>query len=100
MIIISREDEGDNVYTFIYASADNAGAAVAQSVYTLGYRLDYRGSIPGRCNYGIFSLRLRVQTDSSLVSNGYRAERIIPGIKQPGRETDHSPASSAKDKNS
>jgi hypothetical protein len=46
-------------------------AGVALSVQRLGYVLADRGSIPGRGNDGIFSLRHRVQTGSEAHSASY-----------------------------
>jgi hypothetical protein len=54
--------------------------------------LDDQESIPGRGNDGMFSLRHRVKTDSGdhLVSYPMDTGALIPGVKRPGREADHS----------
>jgi hypothetical protein len=44
---------------------------VAQSVYWLGYRLDIRGSILGRCSEAIFCLVHCVQTESGVRPASY-----------------------------
>jgi hypothetical protein len=67
---------------------------VAQSVFLLGYGLDYRSSILGRGRE--FSLRHHVQTDS-----GERKVSCPIGTaaKGPGTETDHSPTANVEGKN-
>jgi len=47
----------------------------------IDYRLDDRGSFPGRCHDGAFFMRTGV---------------FYPGVKLPVREADHSTASSAE----
>jgi len=59
--------------------------------------MDDQGSIPGRGNYGAFSLRHRcVQTGSGVHPASYPVDT---GDSYPGGEADHSPPSSAKLKN-
>jgi hypothetical protein len=60
------------------------------------YRLDDRGSIPGR-DKG-FSSSLRVQT-SSEAAPSYPGGSFPGGKARPRREADHSPGSTAKAKN-
>jgi hypothetical protein len=78
-----------NVYhdvTFVNRSGDSAVGTAT------GYGLDDRGvgvSSPGRVKNFFHS----VQTGFEVLSNGYRG--LFPRVKQPGRETDHSPPASA-----
>jgi hypothetical protein len=76
-------------------------AGVAQSVQWLDYGLYDRGSIQGKVNYGIFSLRYGAQTDSEAHPPFYLmgTETITLEVKRPGREADHSPPSSTETKN-
>jgi hypothetical protein len=66
----------------------------------MGYRLNGRGSIPGR-GKKVFSIPQssdKVWGPPSLLTNEYR--RILsPEIKQPGSEARHSPPSSAEANN-
>jgi hypothetical protein len=65
----------------------------------LGYRLDYRRSRV-RCpaEAGNLSLHHRVQNDSGAHPASYPMDirGSFPGVKQPGREADYSPVSSAE----
>jgi hypothetical protein len=66
---------------------------------TLGYGLDDRGSrVPFPAGAGNFSLHRRVQNGSGvhLASYPMGIRGSFPGVKRPGRETDHSPPSSAE----
>jgi hypothetical protein len=77
------------------------GAAIAQSVCRLGYGLDDRTSNSGRSHGGFFSFPLRpdwLWGPPSFITNGYR-QAITPEVKQPVREADLSPPSSAEAKN-
>jgi hypothetical protein len=63
--------------------------------------MDNRGSIPGKGNDEIFFSSPprpeRLWGSRSLLSNGY--QRLFPwGVKEPGREADHSPPSSGEAK--
>jgi hypothetical protein len=61
----------------------------------MGYRLDVRGSIPGR-DKGFYSTPQRsdrVWGPPSLLHNGYRELREV---KRPRREANHTPPSSAE----
>jgi hypothetical protein len=60
-----------------------------------GYGLDERGSIPDRGNE-IFSLLHGVQTGSETIQ---APVQWVLEVEQPRRETDHSPPSSAENKN-
>jgi hypothetical protein len=62
----------------------------AKSVSWLGHGLDDKGSIPGKGREGIF-----------LFASSYQmgTEAFSLGVKRPGRESDHSPPSSAEVKN-
>jgi hypothetical protein len=64
----------------------------------ISYGLDGPGSIPGNVR---FSLLHSVQTDSGAYPASYPigTRGSFPGVKQPGREADHSPPSSAEVKN-
>jgi hypothetical protein len=68
-------------------------------IIATGHGLGGRGSFPGR-RVSVFILR-NVQTDSGGHPGSYPIDRraISCGIKRPGRETDHSPPSSAEVKN-
>jgi hypothetical protein len=63
--------------------------------------LDDRGSISGRYKEGVSSLLHRFQTsyEASPASYPIGTGSFFPGVKQPGREADHSPPSSAEVKN-
>jgi hypothetical protein len=64
--------------------------------------LEDRGSIPGRGNNGIFSLRHLVQTGSGTHPPYYSmgtGGSFPPGVKWPGREAVHLSPFSAKVKN-
>jgi hypothetical protein len=73
-------------------------AEVAQSVHRSGYRLEDRGSVTSRGDNGIISLRHLVQTVSGTrpvsCPVGTAVNYLV--VKRPGRETDHSPPSSAE----
>jgi hypothetical protein len=75
---------------------------IAQSVYSLRYELDNRGigvRLPAMAID--FPFPHSVQTDSVAPLTPYPMSiaALSPGVKQPGRETSHSPLSSAKVKN-
>jgi hypothetical protein len=64
-----------------------------------GYGLDDWGLIPGKGKIFLFSSLNWLWGPPSLLPNGYWG--LFPrGVKQQGREADHSPPSSAKVKNS
>jgi hypothetical protein len=80
---------------------NSQGVAVSHSVYWLGYGLDDRGSILSR---GWFSYAFHCVSMGSvpyLASYPMGTGGSFPGwgIKQPGREADHPPPSSAEVKN-
>jgi hypothetical protein len=65
----------------------------------LGCGLDDRGSwVPFPVGAGNFSLHHRVQTGSGVHPASYLMGTTgsFPGVKQPGREAEHSPPSSAE----
>jgi hypothetical protein len=66
---------------------------VAQSVYKIGHGLDHRGSILGSGNYGIFSLRHRIQTCSEAHPASFK---MGSGGFHAGGKANHTPPSSAK----
>jgi hypothetical protein len=68
-------------------------AGAAQLVYWLGYGLDDRGSIPSRCNNGIFFFS-PPRPDRLMGIGG-----SFPGVNWPGLEAERSPPSSAVVKN-
>jgi hypothetical protein len=72
-----------------------------QSVYSLGYRLDDRVSIPSRGNNEMFSPRHRVLTGSGAHPTSYQmgAGGCCLGVKRPGREAGHSSPCSVEVKN-
>jgi hypothetical protein len=68
----------------------------------LGYGLDDRGSrVPFPAGDGSFSLHHRIQNGSGAHPASYPVgtRDSFPAVKQPGREADHSPPSSAEVKN-
>jgi hypothetical protein len=71
-------------------------AAVAQTVQWLGYGLD-DGVFDSRQALGFFSPRHCVQTGSGVTPLPIKwvSQVITPRVKQPRREADHSPSSSA-----
>jgi hypothetical protein len=74
---------------------------IAQSILTLGYGLDDWGSVPGRENYGNFSLCHCIQTGSGAHPASYPmgTGALFTGIKRPGLGAEHLPPSSADVKN-
>jgi hypothetical protein len=72
---------------------------LAQSVQRLDYRLDDRGSrIRFPAGAGKFSPHHRAQNSSGAHPASYPmcTRCSFPGVKRPGRESDHSPSSSAE----
>jgi hypothetical protein len=65
-----------------------------------GYGLDGRGSIPGRVKRRFSTPQYpdRLWSPPSILSNGYWGV-LSPGVKQLGREADHSTSSGAEVKN-
>jgi len=55
--------------------------------------VDDRGSVPGRDNDGVSSLRHCVQTGTRVHPGSYQRG---PGVNRPSRETDDSPPSSVE----
>jgi hypothetical protein len=70
-------------------------AGVAQSIQRLRYRLDNRGSIPGRGRDSFLCHRVQADSGSHLASYSMGTVGLFPW----GSEADHSPPSSAKVKN-
>jgi hypothetical protein len=64
-----------------------------------GYRLHDRGSNPGRIKFFHFSTMSRPDFGPTQARIEWVSFAICPGIKQRGRETDHSFPSSAEVKN-
>jgi hypothetical protein len=58
--------------------------------------MQVRGPIPGMGKQVTSSLRHRVQTGTGTTQSPIQ---WVPGVKRPGRETDHSPPSSTEIKN-
>jgi hypothetical protein len=64
-----------------------------------GYGLDDRGSIPSKGKIFLFSTASRPALGPTQPSIQYVLGALSPGVKQPGREADHSPPSIAGLKN-
>jgi hypothetical protein len=94
LIPLCQQITARNVEVQCYTASQDSLVGIAT-----GYSLDGRGSIPGRGKrFSSTPQRpYRLWGPFSLISNGYRA--VFPGVKQPGREADHSPPSSAEVKN-
>jgi hypothetical protein len=77
------------------------GTGIAQSVQRLGYALEDRGSISGGVILGFFSLRTvsRPTLGSTQPPLKWEPGAFTPGVKRPGRESDHSSPSNAEVKN-
>jgi hypothetical protein len=70
-----------------------------EHVIRTGNRLDGRGSIPGRDKIFLFFIVSRQVMEITQPPVQWVPGTISPGIKRAGREADHSPPSSAEDKN-
>jgi hypothetical protein len=57
------------------------------------------GSIPGRSTFFFFTTAFRPALGSTQPPNQRVPVVLSPGVKRPGREADHSPPSSAEEKN-
>jgi hypothetical protein len=70
------------------------GVGVAQSMQSLGYGLDDRGSITGEGNYDIFlfAAASRPAVEPTQPPNGYLG---LLGLKRPECEDEHSPPTNA-----
>jgi hypothetical protein len=55
----------------------------------MGYRLDVRGSNPGRGKIFLFSTPSRLALEPTQHSAQWVLGAISPGVKWPGREADH-----------
>jgi len=73
------------------------GAAVAQSLWGLGYELYDQGLILGRGNNGFFFIFITVFRPT--LGPTQPPVQWVLGVKQLGHEVDHSPPSSAEVKN-
>jgi hypothetical protein len=68
-------------------------------VIVTGYGLDSRGAIPGRYKIFLFSIASRPSLGPAQPPIQWVLWVLSPWIKRPGREANHSPASSAEGKN-
>jgi hypothetical protein len=63
----------------------------------MGYKMDDRGSIPGRGKIFIFSIASGPALGSTKPPIQWVSGTISPGVKRPEREADHSRPSSAQE---
>jgi hypothetical protein len=92
---------GVPVFSFLHFTLEKESRDSSVGI-ALGYGLDDRYSRVGLpAGAGNFSLHHRVQNGSGADSASYPMgnDGSFPGVNRPGRESDHSPPSSAKVKN-